>query len=322
MQKEPLAPIANQFLHKDIVSINQFDRSSFETVFTTVQKIKEEMQENRFSERLSKLLATLIFFEPSSRTFSSFATAVKRQGGQTLEFQNPAQTSSAVKGETLEDMARVMENYLDVIIMRHPEVGSVERVARSVQIPVVNAGDGAGEHPTQALMDMYTIYEKRGALDGITGLFAGDLLYGRTVHSLLKGFVNFKNVTLYMLSPTELRIDAALKSELEAKGLKMVEIESEEEIPVECAFWYWTRVQKERFSSEDAYNAVKNRFILTPDLVAAKGNPDLLLMHPLPRVGEITEAVDADPRAIYLTTQIQNGMYTRMALLSLILGRI
>lgn len=271
---------------------------------------------------LEKILATLIFFEPSSRTFSSFATAVKRLGGQTLEFQNPGQTSSAVKGESLEDMARVMENYSDVIIMRHPEVGSVERVAKSVNIPVLNAGDGAGEHPTQALMDLFTMQEQFGTLDGITGLFAGDLLYGRTVHSILKALALFKNVTVYLLSPDILKLDPAFIAELQEKGLTIIEIVSEQQIPQDCKFWYWTRVQKERFNNMAQYEEVKTRFIITPDLLEQRGNKDMIILHPLPRVGEIDEAVDADPRALYLTKQIQNGMYMRMALLSLVLGRI
>lgn len=322
MQKQPVAPIANSFINKDIISIRQFDRPSFETAFATAKSMKERIEKERFSTVLEKILATLIFFEPSSRTFSSFATAVKRLGGQTLEFQNPGQTSSAVKGESLEDMARVMENYSDVIIMRHPEVGSVERVAKSVNIPVLNAGDGAGEHPTQALMDLFTMQEQFGTLDGITGLFAGDLLYGRTVHSILKALALFKNVTVYLLSPDILKLDPAFIAELQEKGLTIIEIVSEQQIPQDCKFWYWTRVQKERFNNMAQYEEVKTRFIITPDLLEQRGNKDMIILHPLPRVGEIDEAVDADPRALYLTKQIQNGMYMRMALLSLVLGRI
>lgn len=322
MQKQPVAPIANSFVNKDIISISQFDRLSFETAFATAKTMKDLIEKERFSTMLDKTLANLIFFEPSSRTFSSFATAVKRLGGQTLEFQNPGQTSSAVKGESLEDMARVMENYSDVIIMRHPEVGSVERVARSVNIPVINAGDGAGEHPTQALMDLFTMHEHFGTLDGISGLFAGDLLYGRTVHSILKGLALFTNVTVYLLSPDILKLDPSFIRELQEKGLTIVEITSEQDIPQDCKFWYWTRVQKERFSDMAQYEEVKTRFIITPELLEQRGNNDMIIMHPLPRVGEIAESVDADPRAIYLTTQIKNGMYMRMALVSLVLGRV
>lgn len=243
-------------------------------------------------------------------------------GGQTLENQNAAVTSSTVKGETLEDMGRVLENYADILVMRHPEIGSVEKVARSVNIPVLNAGDGAGEHPTQALMDMFTIYEKFGKLDGVKGLIAGDLLNGRTVHSLLQGLSLFNDITIYLLAPDTLKLNSEVVQMLQKTNITLVEIASEEKIPQDCNFWYWTRVQKERFSDPAAYEAVRNKFVISPKLLQDKGNGDMVIMHPLPRVGEIDERIDADPRAIYLTTQIQNGMYTRMALLSLITGTL
>jgi aspartate carbamoyltransferase len=320
--KQPLAPIVNDFKGKDIVSLSQFDRPSVETVFSAIQQIKTTFASTRFTDTFKNYMAALMFFEPSSRTFLSFSTAVKRMGGHTLENQNAATTSSTVKGETLEDMAKVLESYADILVIRHPEKGSVEKMARAVQIPVLNAGDGAGEHPTQALMDMFTIYEKFGKLDGIKGLIAGDLLYGRTVHSLLKGLSLFNDVTIYLMAPQILKLDPQVIKELQKTNITLVEIENEEKIPQDCNFWYWTRVQKERFTDVNAYEQVRTRFILSPKLIETKGNENLILMHPLPRVGEIDERVDADPRAIYLSTQIQNGVYTRMALLSLVTGTL
>lgn len=321
-QKQPLAPIENFFTGKDIVSLSQFDRLSVEKVFDITHEIKTGMAGKAFTTWLNDTLSALLFFEPSSRTFLSFASAVKRQGGQTLEMQNAGEVSSITKGETLEDMARVIENYADCIVMRHPEVGSVEKVARSVQIPVINAGDGSGEHPTQALMDMFTIREKFVHLDGIKGLIAGDLLYGRTVHSLLKGLSLFNDVTVYTLAPKQLRLPEELVKSVQERGLRIIELDGEQHIPSDCRFWYWTRVQKERFDDQQQYEAVKNKFIVTPQLLRDKGNESLILMHPLPRVGEIDPRIDSDPCAVYLTTQIENGMYTRMALLRLILGKV
>ena len=321
MSNQTPEPIQNSFSGKDILSLSQFDRPSIQTVFEKTAQLKAQFQTQPFSETLKNTLSALLFFEPSSRTFSSFATAIKRQGGQTLEFQNPGQTSSTVKGETLEDTARVMENYADCIIMRHPEVGSVQKVATAAQIPVINAGDGAGEHPTQALMDLFTVYEKKGTLDGVTGLFTGDLLYGRTVHSLLKGLSLFSNVTIYLLAPERLQLEQIMIEELKKTGLTIHTIASTDEIPAECDFWYWTRVQKERFENQEEYEQLKHAYILTKELVTSKAGNDTLLMHPLPRVGEIETTVDDDPRSIYLTTQIKNGLYTRMALLNLVLAK-
>lgn len=319
--KVPLAPIENDFLGKDIVSFSQFDRSSIEKVFDVTKKVKHELTKEEFTTQLKNTLTALIFFEPSSRTFLSFCTAAKRQGGQTLEVQNAGVSSSAVKGESLEDMGRVIQNYADCIVVRHSEVGSVAKVAKAVQIPVINAGDGSGEHPTQAFMDMFTLKERFGSLDGIKGLMAGDLLHGRTVHSLLQGLSHFENVTIYLLAPKKLKLGTELVRKLQSSKMTIVEIDNEKSIPKDCDFWYWTRVQKERFSDPKEYEQIKNTFIVTPQLIKEKAQEDMVIMHPLPRVGEIDTRVDSDPRAIYLTDQIANGVYTRMALLRLVLGR-
>jgi aspartate carbamoyltransferase len=322
MTKRPLAAIENDFKGKDVVSISQFDRASLETVFAATGRMKAELAGKRFGAYLRETTTALMFFEPSSRTFMSFSSAVKRLGGVTLENQNAGTTSSAVKGETLEDTAKVFSNYADLLVVRHPEVGSVERIARAASIPVVNAGDGAGEHPTQAIMDLFTIRERFGSLDGIKGVMTGDLLYGRTVHSILHALCNFNDVTIYLLAPERLKLPSEMVRSLQSRNLRLIEIASEKDIPADAKFWYWTRVQKERFDDPEEYNALRNRFIVTPQLMNEKAGHDTILMHPLPRVGEIDERVDVDTRAIYLTDQIAHGVYARMALLSLILGKL
>ncbi|KKP62712.1 MAG: Aspartate carbamoyltransferase [Candidatus Roizmanbacteria bacterium GW2011_GWC2_34_23] len=312
------------FFGKDIISLDQFNRKSIEFLFQQTIKIKKIfMKKGRHDGRpyrpLDGKIITLLFFEPSTRTFSSNSAAVKRLGGQTIEHQNPMQNSSVVKGETIEDTIMMIEQYSDAVVIRHPQVGTAEKVAKVANIPIINAGDGIGEHPTQALLDMFTIYEKYGYLDNIKGLVVGDLLNGRTVHSLIKGLSIFKNITLYLLSPKQLRLSNKDLEKAKKRKIKLVEIKSFEEIPTDCHFWYWTRVQKERFIDKSEYEKLKLSFILTKKLVDMKAGKNTLLMHPLPRVGEIETAVDSDPRAVYLTTEAKNGMYVRMALFSLIL---
>ena len=238
----------------------------------------------------------------------------------TIEYQNPTQTSSSIKGETLEDTMQVFESYSDAIVMRHFEKGTLKRAQEAVSIPVINAGDGIGEHPTQALLDAYTIYRKTKSLTGLTGVMVGDLLNGRTVHSLLKLMTLFKNNTVYLLSPAQLKLEKTFKNEIEKKGVKLIEITSQKEIPSSADFWYWTRVQKERFADKKEYEKLKNSFVVTPELMKEKASKNMILMHPLPRVGEIDNQIDADPRAVYLRDQVKNGLFIRMALLSLILG--
>lgn len=265
-------------------------------------------------------LVTLLFFEPSSRTFSSFSAAVKKLGGMTIEYQNPLQTSSAIKGETLEDTMKVFENYSDAVVMRHFEKGTLKRAVDAVSIPVINAGDGIGEHPTQALLDAYTIFNETKTLNGLKGLIVGDLFNGRTVHSLLKLLCFYKNNTVYLLSPNQLKLEPSFIKLIQEQGVKLIEISSQKEIPQDCDFWYWTRVQKERFTDKKEYENLKNRFVVTPELLAEKGNKQMILMHPLPRIGDIDIRVDSDRRSVYLGKQVKNGLFIRMALLSLILG--
>jgi len=238
----------------------------------------------------------------------------------TIEYQNPLQTSSSIKGETLEDTMRVFENYSDAVVMRHFQKGALKRASEAVSIPVINAGDGIGEHPTQALLDAYTIFKKTKKLSGLTGLMVGDLLNGRTVHSLLKLLSFYKKNTIYLLSPKQLKLEKSFVEYITKRGVTLIEITKQDEIPTNGDFWYWTRVQKERFSDIQEYEQLKHRFVLAPELLEKKGNKKMLIMHPLPRVGEIDTRVDSDPRSVYLTNQVKNGLFIRMALLSFILG--
>jgi len=317
-KKKTLIPIKGDFFLKDIVSLDQFNRKSVEKVFTTATKIKKTPIKKLLKILQGKIIG-LLFFEPSTRTFSSCCAAVKRLGGQTIEYQNPLLTSSVVKGETIEDTIKMMDQYCDAIVIRYPIAGTVEKVAEISDVPVINAGDGIGEHPTQALLDMFTVFEKHKQLDNIKGLMVGDLLNGRTIHSIIKCLSIFPNNTLYLLSPKQLPLSDKDLEEAKKRKIKLIEIKSFDEIPPELHFWYWTRVQKERFADKQEYEKLKLSFILTKKLIDKKAGKNTLIMHPLPRVGEIETAVDSDPRAVYLTTEAKNGMYVRMALFSLIL---
>jgi len=312
--------INGKFKGKDIISLDQFSPNDIEILFKLTKKMKLIAINGRPSKLLVGKIVTLIFYEPSSRTFGSFGASVKQLGGQTVDILNPQVFSSVSKGETLEDTIRVFEAYSDAIIIRHPVVGTAKIAAEAAKfVPIINAGDGIGEHPTQTLLDLCTINEKHGNLNNLTGVMAGDLLNGRTVHSLLKGLSLYKNNTVYLLSPKELKLSKNDFNNYRSRGVRLIEISKQEELPKNADFWYWTRVQKERFTSLTVYEKLKTRFIVTKELINQKAGKNTIIMHPLPRVGEIDPAIDNDLRAVYLSSQIRNGMYIRMALLSLVL---
>ena len=315
--------INGNYKGKDIISLDQFSPRDLKILFPITKKMADIGANAKPSDILNGNIVTLIFYEPSSRTFGSFSAAVKQLGGQTVEIQNPQQFSSVAKGETLEDTIRVFEAYCDAIVIRHPISGTAQKAAEiATRIPVINAGDGIGEHPTQALLDLYTIYEKHKRLDNLTGLIAGDILNGRTIHSLIRGLSLYKGNKLYLLSLKKLRLSRDDFSNFKKRGIELIEIENEKDIPKVANFWYWTRVQKERFENISDYERVKNKFIVTPEFLKKFGNKNMILMHPLPRVGEISPEIDEDSRAVYLTKQTRNGMYIRMALIALVLGKI
>lgn len=323
-KKQAGAKIDNNFKGRDILSLDQFDPQSLTALFNAIDTLAPIAKEAKPSDILKGNIVTLLFFEPSSRTYGSFSGAIKRLGGQTIDVQDPHKVSSVAKGETLSDTIKVFESYCDAIVIRHPEKGAPRKAAEAAFfVPIINAGDGTGEHPTQALMDMYTLQKRFGRLDNLTALMAGDILNGRTVHSLIKGLSQYKNNTIYLLSPEKLKLSREDFDDLAKRGdIKLIEITSEKDIPKDVNFWYWTRVQKERFSELAEYEKLKHSFILTPGLLKQYGNKDMVIMHPLPRVGEITTDVDDDPRAIYLTDQLRNGKYMRMALMALVLGKL
>lgn len=316
--------IQGNFKGKDIVSLDQVSADDLKTLFAVTPRMKQIVLNNEPASLLAGYALSLLFFEPSSRTFGSFASAVKRLGGQTIDIQNPETVTSVYKGESFEDTIRVFEAYSDAIILRHSVSGSAKQAARAASsIPVINAGDGNNEHPTQTFLDLYTLYEKFGRLDNLTGLLTGDLLNSRTLHSLIRGLSLFENNTVYLLAPQRLRLTRDDFVHFSARGIKIVEISSEKDIPPACDFWYCTRVQKERFSSLDDYlDVVQSTFVVTPEILSKYARKDMILMDPLPRVGTVDPAVDSDERAVYLRSQIRNGLYTRMALLALIFGRV
>jgi len=260
-----------------------------------------------------KYIATT-FFEPSTRTTSSFQAAMLRLGGKVLALNS--QTSSAAKGETLADTVRVIENYVDALVIRHPQMGSAKEAADYARIPVINAGDGANEHPTQALLDMFTIKEELGKLNGITVTLLGDLKYGRTVRSMAP-LMALYGIKLNLISPPALRMDEDHVNLLKKTGEVHIGEDLDAVLPTTDVL-YATRVQKERFASEEDYLKVKGCYIITPKLLQ-KAPKHMLVLHPLPRVDEIVPEVDSDPRAMYFK-EPRYGMIMRMALLLSVIG--
>jgi aspartate carbamoyltransferase len=263
-----------------------------------------------------KILANL-FYEPSTRTSSSFTSAMERLGGSVIPI-NEVRYSSVSKGESLPDTIRTLECYVDVIVLRHPEVGSAALAAAYARKPIINAGDGIGEHPTQALLDLFTIVEELGEVDGLTVTMLGDLKYGRTVHSLAR-LLSLYDIRINYVSPDILRMPPDVLADLHEKQTPQAEYESLD-IPLpDTDVLYVTRVQKERFSDPEAYEKAKGAYIITPATLT-KAKDQMIVMHPLPRVNEISMDVDSDPRAAYFR-QMEYGLYLRMALLAMVLGK-
>ena len=264
-----------------------------------------------------KILATL-FFEPSTRTRLSFESAMLSLGGSVLGFSSASNTSAS-KGESVSDTISVVSSYCDIIAMRHPKEGAPLVATRKSTVPLINAGDGGHNHPTQTLTDLLTIYREKGRLDNLTIGFCGDLKFGRTVHSLTKAMSRYKNIKFVFIAPSELKIPEYLKHDLlDAKNLDYKEVETIEEVIEDLDILYMTRVQKERFFNEQDYIRLKVTYILDLKKLE-KSKSDLIVMHPLPRVNEIAIEVDDDPRAKYFD-QVQNGRFMRMALILKMLG--
>jgi len=319
--KNPHLPFGDQrtapWYGKDIISVKQFSRSDLEYIFAVAHEMRVMVERvGTFDLLKGKILAS-IFYEPSTRTSSSFVAAMQRLGGSVINISE-VRYSSVAKGESLPDTIRTLECYADVVVIRHPELGSAAKAAEAAHKPVINAGDGVGEHPTQALLDAFTIHEELGRMDDLTVTMLGDLKYGRTVHSLSR-LMALYNARLHYVSPDILRMPPEIIAELEAKGVRQTEHATLDKALPETDVLYVTRVQQERFESEQVYNSVKSAFVVDKKIMAG-AKKDMIVMHPLPRVTEISPDFDADPRAAYFR-QMEFGLYVRMALLAMVLGK-
>jgi len=301
---------------KHVIESQQFSRSLLEELFVQTDEIKREA--HRFSGRLNGRVMAALFYEPSTRTRLSFEAAMLRLGGQTMGTDNAREFSSAAKGETLEDTIRIVSGYADVIVMRHNEEGAAKRAAAVSTVPIINAGDGPGQHPTQALLDLYTIREELRRIDGIRIAMVGDLANGRTVRSLTYLLSKFKDMKIWFVAPPQVAMREDLKAHLTEHNVPWIETEDLDAVLPEVDVVYQTRIQKERFADPAAYQALKGIYRIDNRALGLM-RKYAIVMHPLPRVDEIAPEVDADPRAAYFR-QAHNGLQIRMALLDRLLS--
>ncbi len=301
---------------RSLINITDLSVEEIEELIEKSKDIINNPEKYREKCRFKKL-ATL-FFEPSTRTRLSFEAAMIELGGSVIGFSE-AQSSSASKGESVADTAKVVSCYADIIAMRHPKEGAPLVAAMNASVPVINAGDGGHNHPTQTLADLLTISREKGRLSDITIGFCGDLKFGRTVHSLITALSRYTGIKIYLISPDELKLPSYVKKDvLKKNNIEYIQTSNLEEVIPELDILYMTRVQKERFFNEEDYLRLKDKYILTPEkLINAK--TDLCIMHPLPRVNEISADIDADSRACYFK-QVLNGKFIRMALILKLLG--
>ena len=308
---------SGRFYGQDILSVSQFGLDDLDYVFTVAEAMRTMVKHiGTFDLLKGKILANL-FYEPSTRTSSSFTAAMERLGGSVIPI-NDVRYSSVSKGESLPDTVRTLECYADVIVLRHPEMGAAATAAKYARKPVINAGDGVGEHPTQALLDLFTIRGELGTLEGLTVTMVGDLKYGRTVHSLSR-LLALYGAKLNYVSPNILQMPDDVVQELKARGATQNIGANIDAVLPETDVLYVTRVQKERFENLDEYEELKDTYVITPKTMAM-AKPKMILMHPFPRVGEISVEVDDDPRAAYFR-QIECGLYVRMAVVAMVLGK-
>lgn len=309
----------NGFAGQDIISVAQFDPDKLDYIFARAHEMREMVERAGSADLLKGYVLACLFYEPSTRTSASFIAAMERLGGGVIPITQGVQYSSVSKGETLADTVRTLEQYADVIVLRHPEVGSAQVAADYASVPIINAGDGAGEHPTQALLDLFTIQEELGRIDGLKVAMVGDLRYGRTVHSLTRLLIQY-DVSLRFVSPEILRLPLTIMNQVIDAGINVRETHDVADVIQNADVLYVTRIQKERFTDLAQYEEVKDQHEITPEIME-KAKAKMVVMHPLPRVGEIHYVVDQDPRAAYFR-QVRNGMYIRMALLAAVLGKI
>lgn len=299
-------------MHRNLVSIRDFSKEEI----LHILDVAKEFEQNHEQNFLAGKVVACLFFEPSTRTRLSFEAAVNRLGARVIGFPD-AKNTSVTKGETLEDTIKIVSNYVDMIVMRHPVEGAAAIAASVSPVPVVNAGDGSNQHPTQTLLDMYTIMQTQGRLDGLTINMVGDLKYGRTVHSLTEAMSDFNPNFIYT-APEELKMPSKYLKFLDDKHIPYAQTESLEEHLNDCDILYMTRVQQERFPSKEDYDRVKDTYELTASMLGGV-KPNMKILHPLPRITEIATDVDDTPYAYYFQ-QARNGMYVRMAVISYLLG--
>jgi len=301
-----------------VIEAQQFDLPTISKLFEVAAEMENLVARGGSDDFRSRLMATL-FYEPSTRTRFSFEAAMHRLGGRVISTENAAEFSSVAKGETLEDTVRIMNGYADVIVLRHSEVGAARRAAAVSRVPIINAGDGVGQHPTQALLDLYTIHKEIGSIDGLKIAMVGDLAQGRTVRSLAYLLSKFKDIKMYFVAPPLLKMKEDILEHLREHGTWFTEETMLDRVLPEVDVVYQTRVQKERFGDRIAdYESCRGIYVINQDsLRLMKSNA--IIMHPLPRLDEISMEVDQDRRAAYFR-QAQNGLFVRMALLKALLS--
>lgn len=303
---------------KDILDGEQFTREEIDLIFTVADDFRNHLNDKPALDLMNGYVLATLFFEPSTRTRLSFESAMHRLSGNVIGFSSAESTSTA-KGETLIDTIRTVDQYADIIAMRHPQIGSAKEAASVANAPVLNGGDGAGQHPTQALLDLYTIKRERGDVNGTTIVLCGDLKNGRTVHAGVELYKHYQ-CNLIMVAPEQLKMPANITNKLRSFGVRITETTSLVDALAEGDVLYMTRIQKERFTDPAEYEQLKDSYILTREIVE-RTCPNLTILHPLPRVNEITADVDSLSTAAYFR-QVRNGVFIRMALIALVMGKV
>ena len=304
----------NLLYRKNLISIADLNVNELQLLLDTALQLKQQPRDDLLA---GKLIASC-FFEPSTRTRLSFETAVQRLGGKVIGFSDGANTS-AKKGETLADTARIISSYADAIIQRHPKDGAARVLAEFSQVPVINAGDGTNQHPSQTLLDLYTILEEKGTLENLKIAFVGDLKYGRTVHSLTRALMHF-NPTIYFVAPQILQMPDYLLEDLKEKNIKFEILEDFRDCLDKIDVFYMTRIQKERFPDVEDYEKVKGIYVINRKNIVGKCKDDMIILHPLPRVDEIDKDLDNTKYALYFK-QAKNGIPVRQAMMMAVLGK-
>ena len=303
---------------KDIISMNDMSKEEILEILEIAEKIENSSEEEKFNFLKGKIIATL-FFEPSTRTKMSFESAAFRLGAQVLQLP-PLEQSSVKKGESFSDTIRMVESYSDVIVVRHPNDGAARLASTTSKKPVINAGDGSNQHPSQTLLDLYTIKEEKGTLSNLSIAFVGDLKYGRTVHSLVKALTHF-NPTIYFVSPKILQMPTYLIDDLDKNNIKYEILEDFRDCLDKIDVFYMTRIQKERFPDIEDYQKVKGVYVINKENILGKCKEDMIILHPLPRVDEISTDLDETKHALYFK-QAKNGIPVRQAMMMKVLDKV